>query len=378
MLLAPAAARADEFDRFDGPALNRAIREPETRGREGLTVPELGALPRVLKDQRAAVLAVRTTEGNPARLRVAPAFRKSPHGGDPLPILVVERLETFEAGPATSRLAQGKDVVLFDGFRLDLDTGQIVPEGQGGDLQYSAEGGGRLVALDTARLFLIDEVPQPTGPAAARPAAGRGVQPSDVSGRYHLAANGQWSGLLELKAEAGGRLGGRFRSDQTGASYPVSGQVGGDAPNQVRFAIDFPRSSLEFQGRIWTEGKDLLSGLVTLQRREFGFVAIREGAQLPIEGLALPMADRPAESPGRVEVRLAADGAVQVAGRAVAEPDLGETLQDLARRDSEAQVLLAVDPATPYDRLAGLLARLHEAGFGDLRLKPIPRDESPR
>lgn len=373
LALVPVAS-ADEFDRFEGEALNRAIREPATRGRSELTLADLGELPRVLKDQRAAVLAVRTDQGNPSRVRLAPAFRKAGvEGGPPVPILVIERFDTFENGPATHRLAHGQDLVLFDGFLLDLDTGQIVPEGQGGDLRFQVQGDahGKLLALDPARLFLLDADSAPNGsPTPGRPSAGRAVLPADFAGRYRLVANGQWSGSLELNPGPGSRLSGRFRSDQTGASYPVTGQVGGESAHQIAFRVDLPRSSLEFQGRLWTEGKQVISGLVTLQRRQFGFVALREGARVDAEGLALESPEAPAASPGRIELRLAADGSLLLGSRTLNQADQGEAFQGLAERDATAQVLVTVEPATPYHRLAALLKQLQEAGLGDVRLMP--------
>jgi hypothetical protein len=259
----------------------------EATARERLTIGEIGNLPNVLRGTRSGVVVATTDQGNLARLLVVPALRKPPGGeGEPAPILVLERFETFEAPRATSRLARGRDLILFDGFRLDLDSGQVVPEGQGGDVQFlaSGEGGPRLVALDKARLYTLAKSPLGDAPEPGRPSAGRAVLPGDFAGRYRLFANGQWSGTLELKVEDKGVVAGSFRSDQTGTSYKVTGQVAADAPQKVLFEAEMPRTRLAFTGYLWTEGKGAMAGTVSLLGRDFGFFALRDGGRFAPEG----------------------------------------------------------------------------------------------
>jgi hypothetical protein len=275
-------ARADEFDRLEGPTLAGVAARADVAPRDALSVAEIGNLPRVFHGLRGAVLVARTGEGNLARMVVSPALRKPPGGkvAEAVPILVLERFDTFEAGPSPTRLAKGRDMILFDGFQYDLDSGQVVPDGQGGDLRFVAGDGGKLLAISGAAVFTLTESPLSKAPEPGKPSPGKAVLPGDFAGRYHLVANGQWSGLLELRVEDQGVVKGRFRSDQTGGTYDVSGQIQSDKPGHVLFTIEFPRSKHEYDARLWTEGKGAMSGTVALLDSTFGFVAVREGARI--------------------------------------------------------------------------------------------------
>ena len=105
-----------------------------------MTVRDLEALPAVLRDERAALVIAKTDQGNLAKLLVSAGLRKlkpSEKEGPLVPVLILERFETIDAGDRRSFKARGKEVMLFDGFQFDLDTGQVVPEGLGGDILFS-------------------------------------------------------------------------------------------------------------------------------------------------------------------------------------------------------------------------------------------------
>src|SRR5262249_13048284 len=160
------------------------------------------------------------------------------------------------------RLARGRDLLLFDGFRVDLDGGQVVPDGQGGDLQFQAggEGGPRLVTLDGSTMFTLARSPIPSaGAGAPGPTGGRAGIPGGFGGRYRWFANGQWSGTLELAVGDRGAVSGQFRSDLNGAIYPVKGQVAPDTPQRLRFTVAYPRARHDFDGYLWTEGKGAMA-----------------------------------------------------------------------------------------------------------------------
>ena len=185
----------DEFERLEGAALVAAAKATDAPARERLTVADLGTLPTVLPGVRSPLLVVVTGEKNLARLIVSPALRNQPGGGEPIPILLVERFDTFEAGPATTRLARGRDLVLFDGFRLDLDSGQVVPDGQGGDLRFvvAGDGGPRLVPIEPATIHVPAKSPMPEA-EPDQPSPGRAVLEADFAGTYQMFANGQATG----------------------------------------------------------------------------------------------------------------------------------------------------------------------------------------
>lgn len=271
-----ATARADQFDAIEGKALAAAMKGPGASAVDRLTIPALGSLPDRLKDARGALLAVRTGKGNVARLLVTPALRKREGGGPAIPVFVLERFDTFDAADLSARVAGGRGLMVFPGTEVDLDTGQVVPPGFGGDLVSPKEGELALAAAEGSRLYTLDRTPAPDPTRPPQPTPGRAVVPADFAGRYRLAANGQWSGTLDLTVDDKGEVAGQFRSEAHGASYPVTGQVATDAPNKVALAVKFPRSRGDFEGYLWTEGKGAMAGTFRLLEKTYGFYAVRE------------------------------------------------------------------------------------------------------
>lgn len=361
-------AHADEFDRLEGDVLAGLPASPDAHVRERLTVGEIAGLPNVLSDVRSAPVIVVTDQGNPARMLLAAALRKPQGGeGDPLPILVLERFETFEAPRATTRLARGRDLLLFDGFQLDLDSGQVVPEGQGGDVQFvvKGEGGPRLVPLGKAKLYTLSKSPLAEVKATRGPSAGRAVLPGDFAGRYRFFGNGQWSGLLTLTID-GRDAAGSFRSDQTGTTYRVTGHVAVDAPQKLFFEIQFPRSRIGGTGYLWTEGKGALAGTVSLLDHEFGFFAIREGARIQPDGDGPEPPSVVDDPSNQVEVVALADGRLVHDGKPF-------DVASLVRNDPTTRVVLRIPADVPYHVVAEALESLRTAGIADVRITPEPK-----
>ncbi len=258
---------------------------------------------------RSALVIVKTDEGNLAKLLVSPGLRKGKPGAKPsplVPVLVVERFETLEATGYWSFKARGKEVVLFGEFPFDLDSGQVVPEGMGGDIVFTSAGGKgpRLVGLGESRISTFDRPVLPPAVAPGRPSSGRVVEAGDFTGSYHLIANGQWSGALEIQVKEGGEVTGRFRSDLNGSVYPVNGKIAAGKPQRVGFTIQFPRAEQVYDGLLWTEGKNVFAGTFTMLERPYSFVAVRDGAPLEAPELALEPAQNLPPSPRRVVVVL--------------------------------------------------------------------------
>lgn len=294
-----APATAGEFDRLEGDALARISKDEHVKRHDRLTFAEIDALPAMLPDHRSAFLVVKTGQGNYARVLVTAGLRKPPEGesgammkgeagkmagagqGGAVPVLVLERFDTFEPGKSGSRIARGAGLILFEGFQVDLDSGQVVPPGQGGDLTFRKEGDAppALKPLGSAVIFTPTK-PIAPATAAAGPSTGKSVLPGDFAGRFRLQADGRWSGLLELEVAADRGLTGRFRSEANGTSYPVTGQVLAESPQKAQFTIKFPRVEQEYDAFLWTEGKNIMAGSFTMQDRSFGFYAVREGTRL--------------------------------------------------------------------------------------------------
>ena len=258
VLLVAHSSRADDFDRIEGDVLARIVQGERAKSHATLSLKELDSLPSVLRDTRASFFVVKTGKGNTTRLLATPALRKSEDlEGEPIPVLILERFDTFEPGRSGSRLAKGSGTILFDGFQIDLDSGQIVPPGQGGDLEFRTEGTGGpvLKALGKSAIITVSK-PIAAAPLTAGPSAGKTVLPADFNGRYRLTADGRWSGLLELQVGADREITGRFRSEPNGTSYPVAGQVIAETPQKAQFTIKFPRTEQEYDAFLMDRGQE--------------------------------------------------------------------------------------------------------------------------
>jgi hypothetical protein len=374
LLLATSAAqvRGDEFDRIEGKVLAEVLTSRDATARSSLTVGELEALPNVLRDSRSALLIVRTGQGNLARLLVAPALRRPATGsGPPIPVLALERFDTFESGNSATRLARGKDVLLFVGFDFDLDSGQVVPEGQGGDLRFEdpAQGGPRLVPLGETKLHSLSKPLKPAAVDRSRPSLGRGVLPGDFAGRFRLFANGQWSGTLDLKVDPAGAVSGRFRSDLNGTAYPVQGRVAADIPHKVSFTVTYPRTRQDFEGLLWTEGKGAMAGTLTMLDRAYGFFALREGGAFAPEGEDVGPLAKGESKPGRKTVTVR-KGQYTLDGEAKTDRELAESLKQAVAADPATWILLQVAGDEPFSAINSAVEVIGAAGIATVRLAP--------
>ncbi len=360
----------DEFERLEGEALGAIPKGSRVKAVTLLNQEELGRLPRVLAGIRSTVLVVKTGEGNLARVLVSIARRlPAEEGGKEAPVVIVERYATFAASGFRQRLARGRDVMLFDEFWLDLDSGQIVPEGFGGDLRVRVEGADS-VALECgpgAMIYCLTEAPT-VADEAGRPSPGRVIVADDYGGRFHLVADGRWSGLLELKVERSGQVGGSFRSDQTGSVYKVRGSIVGGGTARLECTIDFPRSQLRLLGRLWTDGKDAMAGTVSLLDRDYGFVAIREGRSLEPPGLDLD--SKPSEVDSGAVLRLSSDGRLWNEKGVIEVAEVGVESGEVIR--------LVVAREVPFVVVERVVKGLRERGDFELRVEVESADEPKR
>lgn len=373
-------ALADDFDRLEGRVLADLPASDSAQEHPSLSMEQIGTLPRIFPSVRSSILIVKTSEGNPARMLVSLGYRKPSGDGEPVPILVVERFDTFEAGPATTKLAHGRDLTLFPGFQFDLDTGQVVPDHQGGDLQFVQDEKGKIAlnALQPSKLYTLSRSPLSNESEAGVPSRGRNVLPTDFSGRYRLVANGQWTGTLEIKSDDQGVVTGRFRSDETGSSYRVAGQVEPGSRNMLRFSVTFPRSRMEFDGWLWTEGKGAMAGSMTLLDRTYGFFALRENSAFAPEDVQTPLSKSPilVEPDHIIEMRLG--GTFALDGDELGRDDLASRLKKDLEKSPDLAVLVQAPAKLPYQDVADLLKALQTSGIKHIRLKMTPEPEEPR
>jgi biopolymer transport protein ExbD len=290
-------------------------------------------------------------------------------------VINLERFETVDSGDRVSWKARGRDVLLFDGFEFDLDTGQVVPPGFGGDIRYSSrgEGGPELTALGQNGLYPIDK-PLPVPPSEpGRPSPGPAVGPADFQGRYTLIANGQTSGALEIAVDAAGAVTGRFRSDRNGAVYPVSGSIAADLPRRIEFEIKFPRTRQVFDGLLWTEEKNVFAGTVQILEHPYSFVAVREGAALLPEAFDATSPPRGAsalKASTRVVTLDAATDRYALDGASKSAEELTAAISAAVKADPSAAVLLRVAPSTSYERVQRATRLIRAAGMTTIRLAP--------
>jgi hypothetical protein len=272
------AARADDFDLYTNSVLAKVTSSDGATQIDRLPVTDLFKAKPVLGRENGSFLIVRTDEGNWAKLIVTLSFRK--HAEEQVPLIVLQRFQCMRPGTENGRLAAGKDVYLFDGFQFNLDVGQIVPDGGGGDIVFQRDGSaGSLQALGKAKLYLVHKpMAGLSGAAGTGPSAGP-VVADDFAGKFQLIASGKWSGQLTLTVSSSGEVNGSYVSDQTGADYPVKGFVSRPA-HHIKFTVELPMAQQEFDGFLWTQGKNAIAGTMTLAGNTFGFVAIRDGTDL--------------------------------------------------------------------------------------------------
>jgi hypothetical protein len=376
ILLKP--GRADEFGRLLGPPLFDIPRRPDARGQSRLSVKALEALPEVLRGERSALVIVTTDQGNMAKLLLSAGFRKrNGEGGKEVlaPVLILDRFETIDAGDRISWKARGRDTILFDGFQFDLDSGQVVPEGFGGDIRLTPGGadGPELSALGTNQLYTFEK-PLPVAPSSpGQPSSGRAILPTDFSGRYSLMANGQMSGILDLSVDPNGMVSGQFRSDRNGSVYPVTGKVAADLARKIEFTIQFPRSQQLYEGLLWTEEKNAFAGTVQILDHPYSFFAIREGAALAGDTIDLDRRLPPAVARGTTNrvVTLEDDSdRYTLDGVSKSAAELGTALAAAVKAQPNVGVALRAPESAPFERVLRAARIIREAGISAIRVGP--------
>lgn len=376
ILLAGRAVLGDEFSRIVGPPLFDVPTRNALAGTARLSVRSIEAMPETVRGERAAFIVVATDEGNLAKLLVAPGLRRQAGAGrkgELAPVLQIERFETIDGGDRLARKARGRDVLLFDGFEFDLDTGQVVPPGFGGDVRFQLKGpdGPELAALGNGKLFPIDRPIALPAVGPGQPSPGPAVVPADFNGRYTLVANGQTSGALELSVEAGGEVSGRFRSDRNGSVYPVTGKVAADLPRRIEFEIRFPRTRQNYEGLLWTEDKNVFAGTARIVEHPYSFIAVREGAALVPESIE---ASSPPRSPSTISASTrvvgleAAEDRYTIDGRSCSADELKAALAAAMKAQPATAVLVRAAANLPYHRVERATRLIRAAGITNIRL----------
>lgn len=190
------------------------------------------------------------------------------------PVLLIERYVTYDNDRPDSALAAGKNVMLFAGYQFNFEIGQVVPEGQGGDVTFGEDK--KLRPVGAVQIFSLNgsALPPAEGGEKYDPNAHEGVQPRDFAGQWQLDADGRWAGQWNLQVEEDGSVQGTYTSDETKSSYPLRGQVSG-LPHRMTLDVDLANTTQSFEAFLWTKDKSIMAGVTTLVERKFGFYARR-------------------------------------------------------------------------------------------------------
>jgi hypothetical protein len=276
LVLLPSGARGDAFDYYTNPILAKV---PGAAGVKEVTKLTPGLLidnDRVLPGVTQAMVVVKTNEGRWSKLLVQIAGQKVDENRT-LPILLIDRLTTYKEGTEQTVLASARNLSLFNGFRLSLDLGQVVPEELGGDLKFVAVEGGKSYAepVGHAKVYLLTKpLPEAAPKKTNKLVVGDKFEPRYLNGSYKLYDDGRRSGKLTLKLEEDGEISGSYVSDKDGEKYEVKGKLG-MPQNHLEFTVKFPRTEQVFQAWLFTGDAKALTGSSRMLEREAGFYALR-------------------------------------------------------------------------------------------------------
>jgi hypothetical protein len=263
-------AVADAFDDHTGYWLSYAIKEikpVEKLGlRDGLKLKSIG------RGITSPCIIVTTNDDNLAKALITWGYRKSADG-DKVPVALIEKFVTYRGERRNLTTASGKDVMLFPGFGYNFDIGQVVPKGQGGDIECTEDGS--IKATGSAKLFALDgpATPEPEPKKYPDPQSHSGVLPTDFAGTWRVRIDGRWEGRWEIDVE-GRQLYGRFISDDTKSVYEISGKVSA-LPQNAKFNVELAQTDQDFDAYLWTKTKAAMAGTVIMADRKIGFYATR-------------------------------------------------------------------------------------------------------
>ncbi len=271
--LTAVAPAADVFERHAAPLVKRLANDGAAT--KELTMVEASKLKPLAANIGSPCIVLKTDAGNYTKALVSWGLRKSQGTEKPTPLLLLERYASYRGERLDLTAAIGKDVMLFPGFGFDFDIGQVVPAGQGAEIEFTAEG--ILTVCGEAKLVILNGSQLPVADKTAKkhdPSDHDGVVALDFAGTWKLNADGRWLGELDLKINEAGRATGSFTSDESKNAYEISGQTG-STPHNLKLEVFLANTQLSVDGYLWTKDKSQMAGTVTMSGRKFGFVATR-------------------------------------------------------------------------------------------------------
>ncbi len=276
ILLATTSFGADVFDRHMASLVKKlAVEGTATRQ---LSMADAAKIKPLAPNIGSPCVVLKTSDGNYAKALVSWGLKKGRGTEKPTPLLLIERYVTYRGERLDLTSALGKDVMLFPGFGFDFDIGQVVPDGLGADIVFTAEG--ELVSEGDVKLVILNGSQLPPAEKSAKhdPNDHEGVVAQDFTGVWKLNADGRWLGELDLKVTDGGRATGSFTSDESKNAYDITGQTG-STPHNLKLEVFLANTQLSVDGYLWTKDKSQMAGTVTMTGRKFGFVATRVASE---------------------------------------------------------------------------------------------------
>lgn len=266
----------DRFDVYSRPALVKLINTETLLSRKKVSTEDLAEHDRVLPKVSASFLVLKTNGNRFSKMQVVPGRQKLADDKF-IPVLIVEKFVTFKDGEERAVASSGSNVVLYPGFRLNLDLGQIVPEELPGDLVMRTHAG-QLSAEPIGKAEMwqaVQNLPDPLPAQPGRPVPGDKFLLDHWNGSYILQDDGRRSGTLEIKVDSQGEVTGSYYSAKDGSKYDVRGKTG-PSPHAIQFGIRFPRTEQIYQGCIFTGDLGAIAGTSRFGDRETSFYAIRK------------------------------------------------------------------------------------------------------
>jgi hypothetical protein len=271
------SGRGDAFDHYTNPALDKLVEGKNVKEVKQLTPSMIVDHDAVLPRSTSAFLVVKTNGDRYAKLLVQAGKQRV--GKDrALPVLIINRFVTYKEGEEQAVQAGGKELSLYDGFRLSLDLGQVVPAEVGGDLRFVVKDGKSYAEpLGKAKLYVVTKHdPKVVPKKGAKFVMGEKFEAKYFNGTYRLHDDGRRSGKLVLKVgEDGKEITGWYYSAKDGSKYEVKGKVGVPI-HSVELTVKFPRTEQVFKGMMFTGDGKAMSGTSKMVEREAAWYAVRE------------------------------------------------------------------------------------------------------
>jgi hypothetical protein len=266
------ATAADVFERHAAPLVKKLAEDGE--GVKSLNIEAASKIKPLAASIGSPCLIVKTDDGSYAKVLVSWGVKRAKGVDKTSRVLLIERFVCYRGDRLDLTSALGKDVMLFQGFGFDLDSGQVVPDGQGADIQFTEDG--ELIPTDKSKIVIVNgsQLPPADKTAKRDPNDHDGVIGTDFSGTWKLDADGRWLGEMELTVTEAGKATGKFTSAESKNTYDITGQVG-STPHNLKLDVFLANTQLAVDGFLWTKDKSQMAGTVTMTGRKFGFVATR-------------------------------------------------------------------------------------------------------